>query len=459
MKLFFVFLSAHLFSTHPLVDSLPEKFMVVFTDKASSGFSLERPAEFLSERALQRRIRQGLYPDTLDLPVSRRYVDSLERLGLRVHSTSRWLNAAAVLADSAAMVRVGELGFVDTVLRLGRFFEPTLQKESKSRRPQRREDFLETDNPYGFAHAQIALLNGDSLHALGFRGRGVLIAVLDGGFTRLDEMAVFDSLFFQKQLLLTRDVVDGDDYVFESASHGAQVLSTMAAHFPGVMVGTAPEAFYACLKTEEVRGEYLFEEFNWVVGLELADSLGADVVNSSLGYNLFDDTTMNYTHAALDGKTAMASRGAAIAARKGMLVVSSAGNDGSTPWRRIDIPADAEGILAVGALRPNGKRAPFSSLGPTADGRIKPEVVAPGVRVVTGSPYAPRLSMASGTSVAAPLVAGLAACLWQAFPDKSNAEIIQAILQSSDQYENPDNERGFGLPDFMKAYRLLKGKE
>ncbi|RMF29141.1 MAG: hypothetical protein D6765_04885 [Bacteroidetes bacterium] len=440
-------------------DSLPGKFLVVFTDKAHNEYALERPAEFLSERALQRRARQGLALDSLDLPVSRSYVDSLRALGLRVHSTSRWLNGAAVLADSATIEQVGELAFVDTVLRLGRFFEPAVREVKKNRSPQRREDFLGTENPYGYAHEQIAMLNGDSLHALGFRGQGVLIAVLDGGFTRLDEMAVFDPGFFENQLLFTRDVVDGDDYVFESASHGAQVLSTMAAHFPGVMVGTAPEASYACLKTEEVRGEYLFEEFNWVVGLELADSLGADVINSSLGYNLFDDTTMNYTHAALDGRTAPASRGAAIAARKGLLVVSSAGNDGASPWRRIDIPADAEGILSVGAVRLNGKRAPFSSLGPTADGRIKPEVVAPGVRVVTGSPFAPRLSRASGTSVAAPLVAGLAACLWQAFPTKTNQEILQAILRSCDQYEHPDNERGYGLPDFMKAYRLLKGKD
>ncbi|MFT4760880.1 MAG: serine protease AprX, partial [Saprospiraceae bacterium] len=227
----------------------------------------------------------------------------------------------------------------------------------------------------------------------------------------------------------------------------------------GLMVGTAPDATYICLKTEDIRGEYLIEECNWVAGLEYADSLGVDVVNSSLGYTIFSDEKMNYSYEDLNGKTGIATRAASLAGQKGMIVVNSAGNEGDTEWKYIDIPADAENILTVGAVKSNLERARFSSVGPAADGRIKPEIVAMGQRVVTASVYGAKVNRSRGTSFSSPIIAGMVAALWQAFPNNTNHEIMQAIIQSSSQVDSPDNELGYGIPDFRMAYQFLKMKQ
>jgi len=459
MRRFLILLfSIGFFSSAFSQESGLKNYWVEFRDKANNPYLIYFPEAFLSQRAIARRQRQGIAIDPSDLPVSPAYLDSLKQLGVGIHNTSKWLNGASVLATDSIVALIDSLYFVKSVLPVGKHFE----RQLLSRKSEKKRDSISNisllASPYGLAENQLKMLRGDYLHSRGFKGKGLLVAILDGGFSNVEIMPFFDSLRATNRLLYTKDFVDKDDFVFESSGHGSEVLSVMGANYPGRMVGTAPDATYICLKTEDVRGEYLVEECNWVAGLEYADSLGVDIVNSSLGYTTFNDQSTNHSYATLDGKSALATRGASMASSKGMLLVNSAGNEGNTKWKFIDVPSDAENILAVGGVTASGQRARFSSLGPTADGRIKPDVVASSTNVAVASIYSAKVVHSRGTSFSAPIIAGLAACLWQAFPEKTNLEIMAAIRQSSSQAGNPDNELGYGLPDFAKAFQLLNGK-
>lgn len=436
-----------------------KKIWVEFADKASPVYTIDQPEKFLSKRAIDRRHRQNIAIDSTDLPVKIEYLRALESLGATVHSTSKWLNAASVLVDAEMEKKIVALDFVKSTKYVGKHLTKFLLLRREDKLRDSLPEVFTMDNYYGHAEEQIKMLNGDFLHDEGFTGKGIWIAVLDGGFSNVDIMPFFDSLRANNRLILHRDFVNNDDFVYESSSHGSQVLSTMAANYPGLMVGTAPDATYVCLKTEDTRGEYLIEECNWVAGLEYADSLGVDVVNSSLGYTTFSDANMNYAYENLNGKIGIATCAASLAGQKGMIVVNSAGNEGDSEWKYIDVPADAENILAVGAVKSNLKRASFSSIGPAADGRIKPEIVALGQRVATASVYGAKVNHSRGTSFSSPIIAGMVAALWQAFPNLTNQEIMQAIIQSSSQIDSPDNELGYGIPDFRMAYQFLKMKQ
>ena len=437
-------------------DSLTHFYWASFTDKDSTPYRVDQPEVFLSRRAIERRSRLNILVTEQDFPPNPRYLQGLAAEGARIHHRSRWLNAATFHGSSALAQQVAALPYVDTVWLAG----PYRSSANAARRTNFQMDSLRTKPRkqafYGYGTQQIRMLNGDSLHLMGYRGAGTLVAVLDGGFTGADQSPFFDSLKAAGRLLPAADIVDQDSMVWESSSHGTKVLSTMAANVPGVLVGTAPDASYVCIKTEDTRGEHRIEECHWVAGVEYADSLGADVINSSLGYTTFDDPSMNYDSSSLTGHLSVASRAANIAAEKGVLVVTSAGNEGSSSWRLIGIPADAEKALSVGATDMRGNLASFSSVGLSTDGRIKPDVVAPGAWVFTADAYQYRIAIGSGTSFAAPIMAGLVACLRQAFPDRPVAEIYQALRQSGSQAAMPDNASGYGLPDLVKAYELLK---
>ncbi|MDF1548107.1 MAG: S8 family serine peptidase, partial [Bacteroidales bacterium] len=308
---------------------------------------------------------------------------------------------------------------------------------------------------YGNSFAQIQIHNGHLMHQAGFQGQGMQVAILDGGFYKVDELPAFDSLRANNQILGTRDFVEGDLQVYDADSHGMKVLSTMAGNIPGKLLGTAPKASYWLLRSEQTATEFIIEEHNWVVAAEFADSVGVDLINSSLGYSSFDDKLTNHTYSDLDGNTTLISRGADIAASKGMLVVTSAGNEGFSQWRYISAPADADSILTVGAIMLDGRRAFFSSYGPTFDNRIKPDVSAIGLpSVVSGT--GGEVSTSSGTSFSSPIMAGLVACLWQAHPELSNLDIIDIIKRSSSQFNAPDTSLGYGVPDIYAAHMFLK---
>lgn len=460
-KLKFVFLLLCLFVAASMTAQTPRlnKYWVEFSDKNNSPYCTCRPAEFLSARALERRARAGISIVENDLPVNPDYVNALKINGIKIHSTSRWLNAAAVVADSAGAARLKKLPFVKKVDYIGRHIPA---KNPPNRRAKKRTPITSYPQPdgggiFGYSGLQNSLLDATTLYLAGHRGENVWVAVMDGGFTNVDTLPFFDSVALKGRLFPGWDFVERDAAVYESAQHGTSVLSVMAANLPGYFIGTAPDATYFLLKTEDTAGEYPIEEFNWIAGAEWADSIGADIVNASLGYTHFNDTSLNHKYLKLDGRTAIGSRGAAIAATKGMIVCNSAGNEGDGAWRYIGVPADAPGLIAVGAVDYDGQRASFSSLGPTPDGRIKPDLVAPGDQVVTAGGSGVQLGMSSGTSLASPMLTGALASLWSAYPTKTAREILDAVFDAGDQANRPDNERGYGLPNMAEAWLRLGG--
>lgn len=431
------------------------KFWVQFADKKGTPFSELQPENFLSARALERRARQGIAIEWTDLPVTPAYVQALRDQKAVVLYVSRWLNGAVVYAEPDTLKGVRTLPFVTGTRPIGYLSKPSGIKAGKT--VARTDNYPREANPYGKSFNQIAQLNGEALHQVGFDGERIVAAVFDGGFASVNTMPAFDSLFQSGRILGTHDFVEGDDYVYESSNHGTNVLSCMAANIPGVVVGTGPGASFYLFKTEDVGAELVQEEYNWLAAAEYADSLGVDVINSSLGYTTYDDSTMTYTYADLNGDKTVIARAADFAAQKGILVVNSAGNSGGDKWKYIGTPADADSILAVGAVDKNGEKAYFSSFGPTVDGRIKPNVSARGYGTVVADASGYTTGTANGTSFSSPVMAGMASALWDAFPERSAQDVIQALQASSNQATKPDEGLGYGIPDVTKAYHSLAG--
>ena len=416
---------------------------VYFTDKGANTQLLNTPRVFLSEKSIQRRLCQNIPLSLSDVPVYQPYVTALSQTGLQVEGRSKWLNYALVQ---------GEV-FPEKIIQL-----PFVKKVEKVR-PHRLHlaggKAALTNFDYGLAFDQINMLKGEKLHEAGFTGRGMTIGVLDAGFQGVDTIPFFDSLRLQNRLLGTYNFVRNTDSVFRTGGgHGTAVLSTMAALDPAVFVGTAPHASYWLLTSEDVRSETPAEMDNWVIAAEFADSVGVDVINTSLGYSIFDDSTDNFTYSNMDGNTTVVTRAADQAAQKGILVVASAGNEGSSTWKFITAPADGDSVLTVGAVDRNGQAVSFSSFGPSFDGRVKPDVAALGLSaVVSGRDGS--LASSSGTSFSSPIVAGLAACLWQVFPNANNMDIRNSIQAAGHLYPGSDNQLGYGIPNFYDAQRGL----
>jgi serine protease AprX len=437
----------------------PDKYWIQFTDKHHSSYSTGQPEEFLSQRALERRTRQGLEVFEEDLPVSGFYVDSLEKLGLIILNRSRWFNSISVYStDQELMDTLHRISFVASTGKISAASipgMPTRTKFPESADPAPFQKSLSADlYQYGSSAGQIKMMKGEFLHNQSLTGEGIHIAVIDAGFLHANQVNALAPLFQSGQILGTRDFADGGFSVYEDHQHGTNVLSVIGGYLPGYLIGTAPSASFWLLRSEDAYSEYLIEEFNWVAAAEFADSAGADILNTSLGYNIFDNPLQNHQYDDMDGQTTLISRAAEKAADRGMLLTVSAGNEGNNSWRYITAPADADKILATGAVNSSGNYVGFSSLGPAYDGRVKPDVSAQGQAVVAQSASG-SLVLVNGTSFSAPLIAGLAACLWQAFPEATNDEIRQAIIQSASQFRSPDPFLGYGIPDFQIAYQKL----
>lgn len=429
-------------------------YRLFLTDKNHSPFSIDKPEEFLSPEALQRREKQEINITYNDLPVSKYYTDSLNKLGLQILNQSKWLNSVVVYTlDTELIDTIRRYGFIKSKQKIEKKLTPktaiTFGTDTEYSLTANMDEVLD----YGYATTQIAMINGHVLHQNGYKGQGMTIAVIDGGFYKADQLPAFDSLWTFNQILGTRDFVDGDEGVFDASDHGMKVLSTMGGNIPGELIGTAPKANYWLLRSEYTLTEFSIEEDNWVAAAEFADSVGCDIITSSLGYSEFDDPNQNYSYSDMDGNTTIVTRAADIAASKGILVLNSAGNAGDDEWKYITAPADGDSVLTVGAVDQYAEYAYFSGLGPTFDGRIKPNVSALGyqtsVQGVNGA-----ITVANGTSFSTPIIAGMAACLWQSSPELTNMEIIQRIEESAHQYSTPDYYLGYGIPDFAKAANI-----
>ena len=426
-------------------------FWVGFTDKKNSPYSISKPQEFLSERAIQRRDRQQIEIDSLDIPVNKNYIKEVTDLGVEFVHSSKWLNGITVkVAIDSFEYKAKQLAFVKEV-------QLTKSAGTKSAFNKWETEMDSESEPidtsyYGLSVSQVSTLNGQFLHNHGYRGQGMHIAILDGGFLNVDIYPAFDSLRANGQILGTKDFVDPKSRFYSTHYHGMSVLSCMGGNIPGQLIGTAPEASYWLLRSEDTGSEYLIEEDNWVAAAEFADSVGCDVINSSLGYTTFDDPGMDHTYSDLDGKTTRVTRGANIAATRGMLVFASAGNEGNKAWKYIGAPSDGENVIGVGAMNKDTIAASFSSFGPAFGGQTKPNVSAIGwntyMQLSSGT-----LGYANGTSFSSPVMAGMAACYWQSVRHVPAAEIKKTLEKFSHLYANPDVRLGYGVPDFEKAYR------
>lgn len=445
------------------------KYWVQFTDKNNTPFSVDRPKEFLSQRAIQLRQKYQIPIDETDIPVNVIYIQQVLDIDstMRLCTKSKWLNGITVYCERDGVLdSILKLPFVSFVERTVTMSEPETRPDTPFvfEREQRNEwvwqhtyhsDWTQNhDFDYGLAGQQIRINNGHWLHRMGYHGETMRMMVMDAGFSNVDTLFVFRDLQQDQRLLGARNLVQPEVSPFVKHTHGTSVLSCIAAYVPGKMVGTAPMVEVYLCKTEDARSENKVEEDNWVAGLELADSLGCQVLNSSLGYTKFDDSTQVRTFDDLNGHVSRASQAATMAAAKGMIVCNSAGNEGSQKWRYLGAPADARDILTVGAVDGKGKIASFSSHGPASDGRVKPDVCAVGSGCYVASPSG-FIHLSFGTSFSSPIMSGMVACLWQAFPDKSNFEIMDAVRRSSNQYNAPDSLYGYGIPDMLKAYNLL----
>ena len=431
------------------------KYRVNLRDKAGTAYSVDRPEEFLSDRALARRKRQQLPVDETDLPVSQAYVQELLGMGARLVTTSKWNNTVVLeVEDTLVMDRVASVPFVTQIKKV--WTQPdSIPTRNKNRKKEVTNDVKKTGNLYGKALQQINIHGGDSLHAAGFMGKGMHVAVIDAGFYNADRIKLFKKL----DLLGIRDFVNPHSDIYEEHSHGMMVLSCMAANKKDVFVGTAPEASYWLLRSEDNDTEQPVEEDYWAAAIEFADSVGVDVVNTSLGYYNFDEGYDAYRYRDLDGHTSLMSHSASMAADKGMVVVCSAGNSGADAWKKITPPGDAENVIVVGALTKELINADFSSIGNTADGRIKPDVMAIGAPSVVSSTSG-TVSKANGTSFASPTMCGVVVCFWQSCPWLSAKEVVKAVQQAGDRSDFPDNIFGYGVPNLWKAYqRELENKK
>ncbi len=439
-----------------------DKYVVRFTDKNNSPYSITNPQAFLTQKAIDRRTNQGIAIDLTDLPVNDTYIQGVINAGAVVLNKSKWLNSVTIQATSpSVLTAISMLPYVVSTINVARLLptNPIQNKfEEESIFPMQQSAITTLRSMsvnYGNGTNQANMININAIHDLGFTGQGMTIAVIDAGFLDADLMTCFDSLRANNQILGTWDFADNETNVYDDNYHGAAVLSCMAANIPGDLIGTAPDANYWLLRSEIDPTENIIEEYNWASAAEFADSVGADVINSSLGYTTFDISASDHTYSDMDGQTCPSTIAATMVARKGIIVCNSAGNSGNSSWQYIGAPADADSILTVGAVDASGNYAFFSSTGPSADGRIKPDVADQGQGTYVFVPGGTSSQPANGTSFSSPVLAGAVACFWQAWPNKTNMQIIEAVKRSASQYNNPDAQLGYGIPNFGNANLLV----
>lgn len=453
MRKYLLILLTFLTVTAIAAQKMPAMYYVQLKDKQGCGYTTGNPLPYLSQRAIDRRMRWNIPVDSTDLPVSSIYVDSLKAIGADIYHTTRWMNGVILYATDSQIAEIRDLGFVASVEQVRSESEQNMPSKTKK---QSRKLRSSKNLYYGQNHQ----VGADSLHAAGFKGYGIQVAIIDAGFPMVDDLPGFDSLMARGGVLGTFNVVTKTSDVYRDHYHGTMCLSTMAFNLPDHFVGTAPDADYWLLRTEVDDEEYLYETDLWVVATEIADSAGADIISSSLGYYFSDDDDPQFTYQNMNGQHFRSSRAATMAAEKGIVVCVAAGNEGNSYWHYIDTPADADSILCIGGVDADGNHSTFSSYGPTSDGRIKPEVcaLATGARVcrMDNTGRGDQTTTSNGTSFATPIAAGTIASLMSALPEVNPAEIRRAVLETASQSSNPDNTLGYGILNGWAAYKYLE---
>jgi subtilisin family serine protease len=448
-----------------------EKYVVFLTDKNNSPYTLNHPEEFMSDRAIDRRIKFDIPFDSKDLPVTPSYINQIAEIGVIFQYSLKWFNAVVINTDDPSLLQaILALPFVDSINMASKGNRKGVKvssginnlNEISSIPPYKigyPTNLINNHSAgsldYGNAWNQVSMIGLDQLHDLGYTGQGKMIAVLDAGFWDVEQGAAFAYLWQHNLIAGDRDFATPGGDVFQNHTHGESVLSIMGANLPGQIIGTAPDASYWLIRTEDAwEGEYLLEEYNWVAGAELADSAGVDIITSSLAYTTFDNPAYSHSYSDLDGNTTPIARAGDIAASRGILVINCAGNEGESSWHHISTPADGDSILTIGAVNESRVYQPFSGKGPTADGRIKPDIMAQGYNtaIIYGNGV---LTVGTGTSFSTPIIAGATACLWQAVPNVTAEDIRNALRESASQTNSPDNFMGWGIPDIMSSYNAL----
>lgn len=452
MRKLISFLAIALLATGASAQQDTLKYRISLKDKAATEYSLKKPEKYLSAKAIERRRKQNLPIDSTDLPVCRKYIDEIRKQGVKIVVTGKWDNFVTVSCNDRTLIdRIAALPFVLSTEKV--WISPGAGKPSMAteRDSVLNQPTIHPDSIYGRAITQIQMSNGDKLHEAGFKGQGMTIAVIDAGFHNVDKITAMQNI----RILGTKDFVNQQADIFAESSHGMSVLSCIGMNRPDIMTGTAPEASFWLLRSEDEYSEHLVEQDYWSAAVEFADSVGVDVINTSLGYYSFDDKSKNYKYRDLDGRHALMSRQASHIADKGMILVCSAGNSGAGSWKKITPPGDADNVLTVGAIDKRAVLATFSSVGNTADHRVKPDVVAVGVGsdVIRTDGNQGR---ANGTSFSSPIMCGMVTCLWQACPTLTAKEVIELVRRSGDRAGFPDNIYGYGVPDMWKAYNDYK---
>ncbi|UQD56396.1 S8 family serine peptidase [Flavobacterium sp. K5-23] len=434
------------------IASSQEDAWVYFNAKPNSQFYFDSPLQMLSQRALDRRTKQNIAIDFKDVPVEPTYISQVEAVsGISVMAKSKWLNAIHVRGTQAVINSLKTFSFVAKV----DFANKTLNTSGKiaktyKNQEQNKTEKSKVDFTYGTSANQIQMLNGHLLHQQNYTGSGKIIAIMDGGFPGVNTALPFQRLRDNNQILGGYDYVNRNNNFYVGDNHGTLVLSSIGGYKENALVGSAPDASYYLFITEDVRNENPVEESLWVEAAENADMLGVDIINTSLGYFEFDNPAYNHTYSEMNGITTFMSKGAEIAFSRGIIVVAAAGNEGATSNPHIAVPADAVSVIAVGAVNATKTKTSFSSIGPSYDGRTKPDVMAQGKAAVLSN-EAGTIITADGTSFSSPIMAGVIACLWQAFPTKTNQEIRQLIIQSGDRFVSPNDQYGYGIPNFSWA--------
>jgi len=455
--------------------SQTEDAWLFLKDKPNKTSYLNNPLTMLSQRALDRRANLNISLDSLDVPIDENYYNLLKKESkITILAKSKWLNAIHVQGEvDDIRDLITNFSFIKTIEFANKSLNTSVKVTSKSKNiaPNHYKKFSKTtsDFNYGDADNQIKMLKGDFLHKQGLTGGNQIIAVIDAGFLNVNTLGAFQRIRDNNQILGGYNFADRNENFYTRDNHGTHVLSAIAGYIKDEFVGTAPDAKFYLFISEIVESETVEEETLWVEAAERADSLGVNVINTSLGYTTYDNPDHSHSYADMDGKTTFISRGAEIAASRGMLLVNSAGNSGNDSWKYIGAPADAPSVITVGAVDASRNIASFSSFGPTSDGRIKPEILGQGQHpALINYSSGEVMTSSSGTSFSSPIIAGLIACLNQnegfllkspnkQKPDNFNTYLKQSVYQSSDKYNNPEDQYGYGIPNFETALNFYIG--